>query len=45
MDMEINLYMAMHGSVWLATSSKDEYLLKNTSARVLGRGPHLDPDT
>ncbi|KAF3015017.1 hypothetical protein E8E14_008932 [Neopestalotiopsis sp. 37M] len=45
MDMEVNLYMAMHGSVWLPTSSKYEYLLKNTSVRVLGRGGYLDPDT
>ncbi|ETS76435.1 hypothetical protein PFICI_11822 [Pestalotiopsis fici W106-1] len=45
MDMEVNIYMAMHGSVWLPTSSKYEYLLKNTSVRILGRGGYLDPDT
>lgn len=44
MDMEVNLYMAIHGSVWIPTSSKHEYLLKNPSVRILGRGGYLDPD-
>lgn len=45
MDMEVNLYMAIHGSIWLPTSSKYEYLLKKTDVRILGRGGYLDPDT